>query len=54
MSGACHECAGADVNDALLNAVENEHVQCVKRLLSAGADVNIRNCDESPLLLVAA
>ena len=50
--------AVADVNEgqsmALYNAIENEHVRCAKLLIRAGADMNIKNCDESPMLLVAA
>ena len=43
-----------DQGEALACAIENEHVQCAKLLIRAGADVNIKNSDESPMLLVAA
>ena len=53
MPGACADCVDNEQGTALVNAVENEHVQCAKQLILAGADVNIKNWDESPILLMA-
>ncbi len=46
--------SGADVNTALVRAVQNRNVACVETLLKSGADANVRNAHGQTLLIQIA